>query len=70
MDGENNMPIEIYNLETCEWNYYYHLNLFRHASFCVDKYIFIHGGCDYENPLDPCDKVIMFNVADFVNIKR
>ena len=64
------MPIEIYNLENCQWNYYYNLNLFRQASFNVEKYIFMHGGCDYENPLEPTDKVIMFNVTEFSNIKR
>jgi hypothetical protein len=64
------MPIEVFDTEIGEWFYLFNFNKFRHVSFAIDKYVFIHGGCDFDNPFEPADNIIMFNFMDLTNMLR
>jgi hypothetical protein len=71
--GENeigSMSIEVYDTEVGEWSYLFGFNKFRHVSFAVDKYVFVHGGCEFDNPCDPVDNILMFDFMDLTNMLR
>ncbi|MCQ2818096.1 MAG: hypothetical protein MJ252_12590, partial [archaeon] len=45
----NGLPVEIYDSGRLRWYSHFYYGKFRHASFNLDKYAFIHGGCDLTN---------------------
>lgn len=50
--GEKIM-LEAYNTETSEWFKFPCIQRFRHASWAIDNFVFIHGGFDHEQPNIP-----------------
>jgi hypothetical protein len=49
--GRNNqvgeaMPFEIYDTESSDWYKLPSIDRFRHISFMIEHYIYIHGGFD------------------------
>ena len=60
----NGLPVEIYNSEKLEWHSLLNFDKFRHSAFTLEKYAFIHGGCDMTNFIEePSDQILMFDVA-------
>jgi hypothetical protein len=64
------IPIEVYDTEIGEWFYLFNFNKFRQVSWAIDRYVFIQGGCDYERPFEPIDKIIMFDFMDLTSMLR
>ncbi len=61
------MPIDVFDFEKMVWSNIYTINNFRHSSFLLDKYAFIHGGCEFANPLTGCDKINVFDVSYLIS---
>ena len=60
----NGLPVEIYNSEKLEWHSLLNFDKFIHSAFTLEKYAFIHGGCDMTNFIEePSDQILMFDVA-------
>jgi hypothetical protein len=57
------MPIEVFDTEKMAWSCSYDINIFRHSSFIIDRYTFIYGGCDYKNPLEGSENMLVFDVS-------
>ena len=60
----NGLPVEIYDTDKLEWTSHLAFDKFRHSVFTVDKYAFVHGGCDLFSPTEPTDKIVMFDIAE------
>lgn len=58
-----NMPIEVFDTEKMIWSCSNNINLFRHASFILDRYTFTYGGCYFNNPWEGTDKIFVFDVS-------
>lgn len=52
------VSLEVYDTETSEWNRFPTVQRFRHACWCVDTSLFLHGGFDNESPTVPTDAII------------
>ena len=66
-----NLPIEVYDSNKLEWTSHFSFDKFRHVSWLSQRYIFTHGGCEFSNPLEPSNKIIIFDVIDIlVSIKK
>lgn len=63
-DSFNSMPIESYDSENMEWTSHFTFDKFRHSSFTLDRFVFSQGGFDYSNPIEPTDKIVMFDVEE------
>lgn len=60
----NGLPVEIYDSDKHEWYAMFSFDKFRHSSFVLDKYAFVHGGFYMSNFIEePSDQVIMFDIA-------
>ena len=62
--------VEIFNCDTLEWFSNFYFNKFRHASVVLEKYAFTFGGCDFSNPIEPTDKIVMFDVQELCSNVR
>ena len=61
------MVIDVLDCEKMTWSKIYNMNIFRHAGFLLDKYVFIYGGCDFSSPLKGNDKLLVFDVSYLVS---
>jgi protein phosphatase len=52
------VSLEVYDTETSEWNRFPTVQRFRHACWCVDTNLFMHGGFDNESPTVPTDAIM------------
>ena len=60
----NGLPVEIYNSDKLQWHSIFSFDKFRHAGFSLDRYAFIHGGCDMTNFIEePSDQIVMFDIS-------
>jgi protein phosphatase len=64
------ISVQIFNCDTLEWFTNFHFNKFRQASVILEKYAFTFGGCDLSNPLEPTDKIVMFDVQELCSNVR
>jgi protein phosphatase len=64
IDSVGGMPVEIFDCDKLEWCTNFTFNVFRGSSFVLDRYAFIYGGCNYDSPLDPTEKIVMFDIQD------
>jgi protein phosphatase len=58
------MPVELYDTATLEWSSHFNFDRFRHCSYILEKFVFSHGGCEYKSPIEPTDKIGMFDVSE------
>jgi len=61
------MPIDVFDFEKMFWSNIFNINIFRHSSFLLEKYAFIHGGCQFTSPLEGSDKVLVFDVSYLIS---
>lgn len=61
------MTIDVFDFEKMSWFTIYNMNVFRHASFILDRYVFIYGGCDFSTPLEGNDKILVFDISYLVS---
>jgi diadenosine tetraphosphatase ApaH/serine/threonine PP2A family protein phosphatase len=59
--GEN-VGMEVYDTETSEWYKMSTIQRFRHASWVVDKFIYVHGGFEHDSPNVPTDTIAKINI--------
>ena len=60
----DDLPIEVYDTETSEWSSYITFKRFRHASFCFENYLYIHGGLEDEKHNNPARALNEINLMD------
>jgi hypothetical protein len=64
------MPVEVYDTDKLDWSSHLFFDKFRHAAITVDKYAFVQGGCDFSNPTEPSDKIVMFDMQELCVIVK
>jgi hypothetical protein len=64
------LPVDIYDTDRHDWISNLNFDKFRHASFSVDKYAFIHGGCAYSDPTATTDNVSMFDILELCSTMK
>lgn len=58
------VSLEVYDTETSEWARFPTIQRFRHACWCVDSTLFIHGGFDNESPTIPTDAIMQLDALE------
>ena len=57
------VSLEVYDTESSEWRKFPSIQRFRHAWFCVDTQLFMHGGFDNESPTVPTDAIMKLDAV-------
>lgn len=79
LGGRNNnqnldIPMDVYNLSQCEWLQFPSVSRFRHASYLVDNFLFVHAGFEPKKPSVPTNVTAKINLPelffDYENISR
>jgi len=52
------VSLEVYDTESSEWKRFPSIQRFRHACFCVETQLYMHGGFDNESPTVPTDAIM------------
>lgn len=52
------VQLEVYDTETSEWKRFPVIQRFRHACWCQDTTLFLHGGFDNESPTVPTEAIM------------
>ena len=60
----DDIPIEVYDTETSEWNSFIVFKRFRHSSFLFDNFLYIHGGLEDEKHNNPARALSEINLLD------
>jgi len=65
--GRNNqvgesMPLDIYDTDSSDWYKLPSVDRFRHITFMVDHFIYVHGGFDQDAPNVPTDSIIRLDL--------
>ena len=58
----DNLPLEIYDTESSDWYKFPAIRRFRHASWCLENFLYLHGGFDQDAPNVPTEEVIRMNL--------
>lgn len=72
---KENLPIEVYDTETCKWHVFQSFRRCRHAIFIVDAIIYIHGGLeqckhnDQASSLSEINLLELFDKESLINLK-
>mmetsp|Transcript_13660 Transcript_13660/g.15323 ORF Transcript_13660/g.15323 Transcript_13660/m.15323 type:complete len:320 (-) Transcript_13660:735-1694(-) len=62
------VSLEVYDTESSEWKKFSSIQRFRHACFCVDTQLFMHGGFDNESPTVPTDAIMKLDAVQVLKI--
>lgn len=70
--GRNNnpnveIPMDTYNLSTCEWLQSISISRFRHATFLLNNTLYIHAGFEPQRPSIPTNMTTKVNLLDVFN---
>lgn len=57
------VTLEVYDTESSEWKRFSSIQRFRHACFCVDTQLYMHGGFDNESPTVPTDAIMKLDAV-------
>jgi len=59
------MPIEMFNTQSLNWTTNLYLfDKYRHTSFLLDNFVYLHGGCNLSTPSDPNEIIDVYNVQE------
>lgn len=58
------VALEVYDTETSEWTRFPTIQRFRHACWCVDTFLYMHGGFDNESPTIPTDAIMKLDALE------
>ncbi len=58
------VALEVYDTETSEWTRFPTIQRFRHACWCVDTLLYMHGGFDNESPTVPTDAIMLLDALE------
>ena len=59
----NGFSLDVYNCEKKVWKNIFNFDKFRHASFIISNFVFMHGGCDMNIFFEhPSSEMVMFDV--------
>lgn len=64
---KNDIPLDIYNLETSEWFAFPGVNRFRHVNWIYNTYIYTHGGFENTKPNLPTGLLNIFDLHELVS---
>jgi hypothetical protein len=57
------VSLEVYDTESSEWKRFPSVQRFRHACFCVETQLYMHGGFDNESPTVPTDAIMKLDAV-------
>mmetsp|Transcript_7460 Transcript_7460/g.6992 ORF Transcript_7460/g.6992 Transcript_7460/m.6992 type:complete len:144 (+) Transcript_7460:599-1030(+) len=57
------VTLEVYDTESSEWKRFSSIQRFRHACFCLDTQLYMHGGFDNESPTVPTDAIMKLDAV-------
>ncbi|CAD8187082.1 unnamed protein product [Paramecium pentaurelia] len=56
------LPFEIYDTETSDWYKFQSIQRFRHSSWLVDQFLYLHGGFDSDQPNIPTECILRLDL--------
>ncbi|CAK79408.1 unnamed protein product (macronuclear) [Paramecium tetraurelia] len=56
------LPFEIYDTETSDWYKFQAIQRFRHSSWLIDQFLYLHGGFDSDQPNIPTEGILRLNL--------
>ncbi|CAD8102091.1 unnamed protein product [Paramecium primaurelia] len=56
------LPFEIYDTETSDWYKFQPIQRFRHSSWLVEQFLYLHGGFDSDQPNIPTEGILRIDL--------
>ena len=65
-DGCMDLPIQVYNVENTKWTTLNSLNKFRHCSFLINEFFYMHGGFNCVKQSEPLDEILVIDLIKLI----
>ena len=62
--GEN-VPLEVYDTESSDWLRFPAVQRFRHSSWMIENFLYVHGGFEQHSPNIPTKSIIKIDINKF-----